>query len=387
MGNAFGQYVQTNASRVEKIERQLDGAVASRLAALEQRLAGTLAPSRCGSTAQPDDQAAVASDAVASWAEKPEGQLTSAVVSQLATLEQRLDALSTESDRGDTAQPEQAAIASEAVVDRLRNEMVEALDQLEQDLESRLLAVAAQERALATSYVEKVQASVAELNQRLTSEMVNLAASVAWPVKKQSGQLDELASRTDDIDARVQVNGQYATVAQMEALGVRVDKLQEWSEAASGKLLGQKKTVRAVASGLTDLTGKVAREATQRSESEAKAVKRAELMEKAINAMRADIKGLKGTKRRAPQKAAPTDSSKGSVGQSEWTQWVAEQAATVTSLEDRLAADIRKLKEGMTRVAAVEEGLGDVNARMASSSSSVEDRLAEFAELHSCRRL
>ena len=59
--------------------------------------------------------------------------------------------------------------------------MVEALDQLEHDLESRLSAVAAQER-FATSQVEKAGVT-AELNKRLT-QMVNLAASVAWPVKR-----------------------------------------------------------------------------------------------------------------------------------------------------------------------------------------------------------
>ena len=39
VGNAFGQYVKTNAARVEKLEARLDGPVASRLASIEQMAA------------------------------------------------------------------------------------------------------------------------------------------------------------------------------------------------------------------------------------------------------------------------------------------------------------------------------------------------------------
>eukprot|EP01046_Picozoa_sp_COSAG06_P034221 COSAG06_NODE_3567_length_5177_cov_13.422804_3_plen_883_part_01 len=342
VGTAFGSYVQTNAKRVEKLEAQLDGEVVSRLAALEQRLASEVVP--------------------------PEAEA---------------ERHTTSLQPAPAAVASAVAIASEALEDRMRNEMVEALDELEKDLDARMSDLVEQERAFASQHVDKVQASVVELNQRVTSEMVSLAASVAWPVKEQNGQLHELASRADEMDARVQSNEQYATATQVLDLGVRLDKLKEWSEATNSKLSSQKKTVRAVASTVADLSGQLTAESTQRVDSASKAAKRIEAMEKTINAVRADVKSTKDAKRHKQQEALAQMRDKGSIEKSDLTTWMSEQAATVTSLEDRLAASIAEVKQDLAKVAAVEESLSAMDARQVSSSSSleaVEARLAEVVE-------
>lgn len=398
VGTAFGTYVQTNAKKFEKLEAKLDGDFVARLAAVE----------RATHSAGPPPPAGEEARALG----RPAGAHSSA--------------------------PEQVTPAEIAdVEDRMRNEMCEALDELEKDLEARVEELVARgaaqpgpsgspEQAAAPpmskvfakvptvedlhAKIDLLDASVSEVNQRLTSEVTSLAASVAWPVKEQGGQLQEqsgqlqaLSSRADDIDARVQTNT-GATVTQAEDLGVRLDALKQWSESASSKLSSQKKTVRAVASTVTDLSRKLAAEASQRSEAEQKAKARVVAVEQLVETLRAEVKsttvwtprheqqlveslraeiksataGMAQRPEQPPEavlQIASTDG--GSVDKSELTTWMADQA----EIQALQGGGIEDLREELSKVGGLEERvLSVVDARVASSSSALEARLGELRE-------